>query len=227
MRQLKVKPWLLPEFWKTHNFLHLGVMTWLLLLTTSHWSKYLAIDRWKNLPPQAAHISMAFQNNISSRKIYSSLWCCITSPSCINTISGSQEWLMDTSIDHLNVITTDCDNMENDIIAANNASLERIKAVTWSRVKEASISGKYLKDIKFLILAKFPASSSDLPAQLQPYWKYRNDISIIDDVILIGSLILKTPSLYGEICKILHSDHQGTSASKGNSFLVRDIYLHQ
>ena len=39
--------------------------------------------------------------------------------------------------DHPNVITTDCDNMENDIIAANNASLDRIKAVAWSRVKEA------------------------------------------------------------------------------------------
>lgn len=133
--------------------------------------------------------------------------------------------------DHPNVITTDCDNMENDIIAANNASLDRIKAVTWSRVKEASISGKYLKDIKFLILAKFPASSSDLPAQLQPYWKYRNNMSIIDDMILIGSRICIPPSLSGEICKTLHSPHQGTSAidraSKGNSFLVRDICLHQ
>ena len=47
--------------------------------------------------------------------------------------------------DHLNVITTDCDNMENDIIAANNASLDRIKAVTWSRVKEATYLTHTLK----------------------------------------------------------------------------------
>lgn len=113
--------------------------------------------------------------------------------------------------DNLNVIITDCDKMENDIIAANNVSLDRIKAVTWSRVKEATISDPYLKDLKVLILTKFPASSSDLPAQLQPYWKYGNDMSIIDDVILIGSRILIPPSLRGEICKILHSAHHGTS----------------
>ena len=83
--------------------------------------------------------------------------------------------------------------------------------VTWSRVKEATISDPYLKDLKVLIVTKFPASSSDLPAQLQPYWKYGNDMSIIDDVILIGSRILIPPSLREEICKILHSAHHGTS----------------
>ena len=67
------------------------------------------------------------------------------------------------------ITTTDCDNMENYIVATNKASLDRVKAVTWSRVKEATISDPYLKDLRVLILTKFPASSSDLSAQLQPY----------------------------------------------------------
>ena len=67
------------------------------------------------------------------------------------------------------ITTADCDNMENYIVATNKASLDRVKAVTWSRVKEATISDPYLKDLRVLILTKFPASSSDLSAQLQPH----------------------------------------------------------
>lgn len=47
---------------------------------------------------------------------------------------------MDTSIDHLNVITIDCDNMENDIIAGNKVSNNSIKVVSWNWAKEATIS---------------------------------------------------------------------------------------
>ena len=46
---------------------------------------------------------------------------------------------MNDSIDHLNVITADCENMENYIIAANKASLDKNKAVTWARVKKTTV----------------------------------------------------------------------------------------
>ena len=55
-------------------------------------------------------------------------------------------------------------------------------------------------------------SSNELPPQLQQYWRYRNDLYVVDNVILMGSHIVIPPPLHTEICKILHSAHQGTTA---------------
>ena len=53
---------------------------------------------------------------------------------------------------------------------------------------------------------------NELPPQLQQYWRYRNDLYVVDNVILMGSRIVIPPPLRTEICKILHSAHQGTTA---------------
>jgi len=45
---------------------------------------------------------------------------------------------------------------------------------------------------------------------LEPYWKYRERLSIVDHVILYNERVLP-PSLLPEICSNLHCAHQGTT----------------
>ena len=117
---------------------------------------------------------------------------------------ASSEWL--SSIQNIS------DTMEDDIIATVHSSLDKIRAVTWDRVKEATRCDPYLQQLQHHIINAFPSSSVDLPIQLHPYWKYRNDLSIVDDDILVGNRIVIPPPLRAQICTILHSAHQGTTA---------------
>ena len=83
---------------------------------------------------------------------------------------------------------------------------------TWDRVKEATLHDPHLQQLIKFITSGFPVSSNELPPQLQQYWRYHNDLYVVENVILMGSRIVIQPTLHTEICKILHSAHQGTTA---------------
>ena len=101
--------------------------------------------------------------------------------------------------------------MEKDIITATISSHNKIHAVTWDRVKDETIRDPYMARLADVITNGFPAASSHLPPQLQPYWQYRDKLSIVDQVILFNERIVIPPSLSPEICANLHSAHQGTT----------------
>ena len=104
------------------------------------------------------------------------------------------------------------DFMEECIIASVRNALNNIRAVTWDRVKSETIRDHSLQQLKNYIVNSFPESVNQLPTELQPYWQCRDALSVIDEVILVGGRILIPASLRFEVCKILHSAHQGTTA---------------
>ena len=95
--------------------------------------------------------------------------------------------------------------MEETIIASNRASLEKVHAVTWERVKIVTKSDPYMNQLKQSIINGFHTDSSHLPIKLQPYWRYRADLSVVDDVIMYGDRVVIPPSLRPGICRSLHS----------------------
>ena len=78
-----------------------------------------------------------------------------------------------------------------------------------ARVKQATLRDEDLQQLKSYIINSFPPLSNTLPSNIQPYW--RHDLSIVDEVILVGDRILISPALR-EVFKLLHCAHQGTSA---------------
>ena len=50
-----------------------------------------------------------------------------------------------------------------------------------------------------------------MPPQLLPYWRFRNDLSTIDGVLMYGSRAIIPPKLRSQVLSHLHSAHQGTS----------------
>ena len=133
-------------------------------------------------------------------------------PATSTLYDTSPEWLQDTTIDCLNAIRGDIE-METDIIASARTALNKVNAVTWDRVKQATLRDEDLQQLKSYIINSFPPYSKTLPSNIQPYWRHRHDLSIVDEVILVGDRILIPPSLHNEVCKLLHHcAHQGTSA---------------
>ena len=102
--------------------------------------------------------------------------------------------------------------MEQDILASIKNSLNEISAVTWNRVKQVTNLDQSLQLLKDYITNSFPVDISHLPPELQPLWRYREDMSIIDDVVLVGNRVLIPEPLRNETCNLLHSAHQGISA---------------
>ena len=99
-------------------------------------------------------------------------------------------------------------------VAASRASLDAIKVLSWEEVKNATTCDASLSRLKEYILKGFPDKSESMPLDLQPYWKYRERLSIVDQIILYNDRIVVPPPLRKQVCQILHSAHQGTNAMR-------------
>ena len=108
-------------------------------------------------------------------------------------------------------VASDDESFEDVIIAGAKSNLDNIRAVTWERVKQETQSDIHLQQLIKLVLDGFPASSTDLPLPLQPYWCYRDRLCVVDDVLMFENRVLIPPTLRQEVSDSLHSAHQGVS----------------
>ena len=101
-------------------------------------------------------------------------------------------------------------------------------------VKQETKCDGSLCNLSTLINSSFPDDKSDMPSELLPYWSVRNNLYLVDGVILMndqilmppalredatkslanstGSRILIPPQLRPEILQSLHSAHQGVGS---------------
>ena len=115
-------------------------------------------------------------------------------------------------------------------VAANDS----VRAVTWDLVREETIKDATMQQLAALVNTIFPEEKQDLPSSLLPYWSIRNNLYIVDGVILMGDQvvipqalrhritkehlmsanprILIPPVLRREVIRSLHSAHQGISS---------------
>ena len=120
------------------------------------------------------------------------------------------EWLLEER--HALVSSVDDSDVDGDIVAAVTSSLNKICAVTWDRVKEATKSDLDLQQLIMYVIDGFPENSASLPTSLQCFWRFRDSLLVVDDVILFDDRVVIPTSLRSEVCKILHSAHQGTNS---------------
>ena len=70
------------------------------------------------------------------------------------------------------------------------------------------------KDATLQLLAKYitngwPVDRKKIPKQLHPYWNYRDEISIEDDILLKSHRIFILHTLHMEMLDLIHEGHQG------------------
>ena len=109
----------------------------------------------------------------------------------------------------------------------------KVRAITWDIVKEETLSDTTMHKLVTLIKSAFPEDRMDMPPQLLPYWSVRNNLYILDGVVLMNDSVV-VPSnlrstvsaseyagcnvriivpekLRAEVVTTLHSAHQGVS----------------
>merc|ERR1711911_97504 len=127
-----------------------------------------------------------------------------------------EDTLAETDVDTSSALAAirsvhEVDDLETCIVAAARSLLPRIQAVTWERVRDETSRDIYLLQLIDLAQNGFPDSQKGLPPQLLPYWRFREDLSVINGVLMYGHRAVIPPKLREEVCVNLHSAHQGVS----------------
>ena len=103
------------------------------------------------------------------------------------------------SIDHW-----DADNLV-------GALVPHLKPITWADVKVASKADDEYRTLFRFISGGFPMKREDLPENLRPFFRCRDKLRIVENVILYEDRILIPRSLRNRVLEVLHSSHQGTT----------------
>ena len=79
------------------------------------------------------------------------------------------------------------DEMETGIVAAARASLPSMQAVTWERLRDETSRDGWILQLIDMAEHGFPSSSQLMPPQLLPYWRFKDNLSVVDGVLMFGS----------------------------------------
>ena len=109
-----------------------------------------------------------------------------------------------------------------------------VRAITWDLVRQETLKDPSMQNLTILINSMFPKEKDEIPQDLIPYWPLRNNLYIIDGVILMKDQVIVPPTLRNrvaqtfvpgssiriiiptalrkEVIHSLHSAHQGVSS---------------
>ena len=88
-------------------------------------------------------------------------------------------------------------------------SSERIKSIQAETKHDAALS-----QLANMIVEGWPGSLQDVPPTIRSHWSYRDELSVVDGLILKGCRILIPKPLQETILTQLHYGHQGTDKTK-------------
>ena len=126
-----------------------------------------------------------------------------------NPSKDDEAILNDTILDKICTYDKDFDTMEIKLAALAS---ENVCIITWDLVKKESQKDSQIQDLIKTIASGFPLSKESLPPSLQDFWKCRNDLYVIDEVVLYKNRIVIPKTLRKDVLQFLHSAHQGVSA---------------
>ena len=87
--------------------------------------------------------------------------------------------------------------------------MDNIKSVTWDRVREETASDPVMMNLYNLIQSGFDTDDDRVSLELKPYFKFRDNLSTIDGVVIYKNRVVIPPRLRSNILENLHSAHQG------------------
>ena len=88
------------------------------------------------------------------------------------------------------------------------------ECVSMAERQQASSLDNHLQQLKGIIITCWPDSRDELHVDLQPYWSYRDELAVIDGIILKGKCIIIPSSLKEQVLSQLHTNHMGIEKTK-------------
>ena len=86
-----------------------------------------------------------------------------------------------------------------------------VRVITWGRLQEAAANSQLYQELISLIKHGLPEAISDWPGSLHPYYPYRHNLLVMEEVVLYGDRPLIPVSLRPEVMEHLHAAHSGST----------------
>ena len=93
------------------------------------------------------------------------------------------------------------------------AQVIKIRPTKLATMQEETVADPSLQMLKTLIQSGWPESMQDLPNEVKPYWYFKDELGIIDGLIMKGTRVIIPSSMRSESLTRLHDGHQGTSST--------------
>ena len=93
------------------------------------------------------------------------------------------------------------------------AQILKIRANRLQTIQTETKNDPELSQLIKFILQGWPKSMQDVPVDLHPYWSLRDELAVIDGVVLKGQRVIIPTSLREDTLKRLHDAHQGLSST--------------
>ena len=89
-----------------------------------------------------------------------------------------------------------------------------VRSDSLQQLCEASQADDILAILKYTIQKGWSSTIKELPSEIQPYWTFREELTIEDGLILKGTRIVVPSAKQAEILKLIHEDHLGLTKCK-------------
>ena len=98
-------------------------------------------------------------------------------------------------------------------IAAIQTATDMLECLSMTEQQQASSWDDHLQKLKNII-AGWPDSKDEINAELKLYWAYRDELAVLDGIILKGRCIIIPNSLRQQVLNQLHTNHMGIEKTK-------------
>ena len=88
------------------------------------------------------------------------------------------------------------------------------ECISIEEIQHASSQDVHLQQLKTFIIAGWPHTKDELHTDIRLYWLYRDELAVIDGVILKGRHIIIPDSLKQQVLTQLHTSHMGIEKTK-------------
>ena len=93
------------------------------------------------------------------------------------------------------------------------AQILRIEANRLQTLQVETANDPQLRQVSEVIMGGWPKSMQDLAAHLHPYWSFRDELSIVDGLVLKGQRVVIPAALREDTLRRLHDAHQGLTST--------------
>ena len=133
-----------------------------------------------------------------------------TSRYAVDSLEGEILSVTDTEmLEFLKLLEESDDGMESSITEICGSHLGQIRAVTWNSVKQETNNDHHLSKLSTMIRSEFTESKCNMSPQLDCYWDLKENLLVVDDVILYKGRMVIPQTLRAEVLQSLHAAHQG------------------
>ena len=97
---------------------------------------------------------------------------------------------------------------------AIQSSVDLPESISIEEIQHALLQDVQLQQLKTFIIAGWPHTKDELHTNIRPYMPYRDELVVIDGVILKGRCIIIPDSLKQQVLTQLHTNHTGIEKTK-------------